>query len=45
MEYTITVFKQYTMQADKEMTLTYKCNEATINKAIQGWKDAGYHVK
>ena len=39
MTYVITVFKQYTMEDDKEMTLTYKNIDSEDIK--RGWQDAG----
>ena len=45
MTYVITVFKQYTMQDDKEMTLTYKNIDSEQFEDIKrGWQDAGYVV-
>ena len=46
MTYTLTVFKQFSMKDDHEMTLTYKnITNDKYQDTIQGWKDAGYTIK
>ena len=44
-QYKMKLFKQKMFEEDEDFVLTFKCDEETIRKAHDGWKDAGYQVE